>query len=109
MTDDRFEERLRQAAQDYHRPPPTPREELWRRVAAARAARQRRGIVLRPAPRWGVGIAALLALGVGIGRWGATGSPTSSRGPGTGGRTPAFGYPLAAPPYPSRAQALLTS
>src|SRR6266478_2016048 len=28
MTDDRFDERLRQAAQDYHRPPATPREEL---------------------------------------------------------------------------------
>src|SRR5207253_2556235 len=35
MTDDRFEQRLRQAAQDYHRPPATPREELWRRLAAA--------------------------------------------------------------------------
>src|SRR5258705_311631 len=39
MTEDRFEERLRQAAQDYHRPPATPREELWNRIAAARAAR----------------------------------------------------------------------
>src|SRR5437588_792753 len=34
MTDDRFDERLRQAAQDYHRPPVTPREELWHRIAA---------------------------------------------------------------------------
>src|SRR2546422_737767 len=37
MTDDRFDERLRQAAQDYHRPPVTPREELWHRIAAAPA------------------------------------------------------------------------
>src|SRR2546422_11723648 len=99
MTDDRFEERLRQAAQDYHRPPPTPREELWRRVAAARAARQRRGIVLRPAPRWGVGIAAVLALGVGIGRWSATGSPTGSGGPGAGGGTSPVVYQLGPAPH----------
>src|SRR2546430_12377182 len=78
MTDDRFDERLRDAAQDYHRPPATPREELWRRIAAARAARQRRIIVFRPALRWGVGIAAGLALGVAIGRWSARGGESSS-------------------------------
>src|SRR5437879_5885308 len=71
MTDDRFDERLRQAAQDYHRPPATPREELWHRIAAARAARRRHVIVVRPTLRWGVGIAAVLALGVAIGRWSA--------------------------------------
>ncbi len=43
MTDDRFDERLRQAAQDYHRPPATPREELWQRIAAARAGVGARG------------------------------------------------------------------
>src|SRR6266581_3742182 len=36
MSDDRFDERLRQAAQDYHRPPATPREELWHRIATTR-------------------------------------------------------------------------
>src|SRR5256885_984788 len=71
MTDDRFDERLRQAAQDYHRPPATPREELWRRITAARAARKRQLIVVRSTLRWGVGIAAVLALGVAIGRWSA--------------------------------------
>src|SRR2546426_2071915 len=71
MTDDRFDERLRQAAQDYHRPPATPREELWHRIAAARAARKRQLIVVRSTLRWGVGIAAVLALGVAIGRWSA--------------------------------------
>src|SRR5207302_8867682 len=71
MSDDRFDEWLRQAAQDYHRPPATPREELWTRIAAARAARRRHVIVVRPTLRWGVGIAAVLALGVAIGRWSA--------------------------------------
>src|SRR5205823_12577160 len=78
MTNDRFEERLRDAAQDYHRPPATPREELWRRIAAARAARQARVIALRAALRWGVGIAAVLALGVAIGRWSTRGGDSSS-------------------------------
>src|SRR5881296_2252868 len=107
MTDDRFEERLREAAQDYNRPPATPREELWRRIEAARAAR-RRIIVLRPVLRWGMGIAAVLVLGVAIGRWSATGSPTSSRVAGTGERTSAFVYQLAAAQYLSRTEALLT-
>ena len=40
MTDDRFDERLRQAAQEYHRPPATPREELWTRIQAERARRR---------------------------------------------------------------------
>src|SRR2546426_5297950 len=97
MTDDRFEERLRQAAQDYHRPPPTPREELWRRVAAARAARQRRGVVFRPPPRWGVGIPAPPPLGLGHGRWGAPGSPTSARVAGAGERPSPLLYPVAPP------------
>src|SRR2546421_10092151 len=108
MTDDRFEERLREAAQDYHRPPATPREDLWRRIAAARAARQRRVIRLRSALRWGMGIAAVLALGVGIGRWSATGSPPSPGGAGAGERASAFVYQLAAAQYLTRTEALLT-
>jgi len=106
--DDRFEQRLRQAAQDYHRPPATPREELWRRIAAARAARQQRVLVLRPALRWGVGIAAVLALGVAIGRWSVTGSPPSPAGAGPGERTTTFVYQLAAAQYLTRTEALLT-
>jgi len=108
MTDDRFEQRLHQAAQDYHRPPATPREELWRRIAAARAARQQRVLVLRPALRWGVGIAAVLALGVAIGRWSVTGSPPSPADQGPGERTTTFVYQLAAAQYLTRTEALLT-
>jgi len=108
MTDDRFDERLRQAAQDYHRPPATPREELWQRITAARAARQRQAIVVRSTLRWGVGIAAVLALGVAIGRWSATGSTPSSEVAGTGERTSTFVYQLAAAQYLTRTEALLT-
>ncbi|PYO97503.1 MAG: hypothetical protein DMD60_06630 [Gemmatimonadetes bacterium] len=108
--DDRFAERLRQAAQDYHRPPDTPREELWRRIAAARAARKRQVIVLRPALRWGVGIAAVLALGVAIGRWSARGGePSSSRAAAAGADQPStLAYRVAAAQFLTRTEALLT-
>lgn len=39
MTDDRIDQRLRELARDYHRPPAVPREELWARIAAERARR----------------------------------------------------------------------
>ncbi|HWJ22502.1 MAG TPA: hypothetical protein VNS52_09160 [Gemmatimonadaceae bacterium] len=41
-TDDRFDEQLREAsARDYHAPPASvPRDEMWERIAAARAARR---------------------------------------------------------------------
>src|SRR5213593_802708 len=108
MTDDRFDQWLRDAARDYHRPPATPRDELWSRIAAARAARRQQTVVIRPLLRWGVGIAAVLVLGVAIGRWSATSSPTSSGSAGTGERTSAFVYQLAAAQYLSRTEALLT-
>ena len=108
MRDDRFDERLRDTAQDYHRPPATPREELWHRIAAARAARQRRIVVFRPALRWGVGIAAVLALGVALGRWSVSGSPSRPAGAGPGERTTTFVYQLAAAQYLTRTEALLT-
>jgi len=73
MTEDRVDRLLQDAVQDYHRPPPTPREEMWQRIAAARAARRQRAIVLRPWLRWGLGIAAVLVLGFAIGRWTAGG------------------------------------
>ena len=108
MTDDRFERWLQEAARDYRRPPATPREELWGRIVGARAARRRRFIVLRPVLRWSVGIAAALAVGVAIGRWSATGSPTESRVAAGTDRAPALVYQLAAAQYLTRTEALLT-
>jgi len=70
MTDDRFEERLREMGRDYHRPPETPREEMWAAIVAGRRRRaEPRVSVLRPAWRWGLGMAAVLLLGIAIGRW----------------------------------------
>lgn len=105
MTDDRFDQLLREGAQDYHRPPATPREEMWRAIAATRAARRRQRIAWRTALRWGVGIAAVLTLGIAIGRFSA--GPGAAAGgasePGSG-----LAYRLAAAQYLTRTEALLT-
>jgi hypothetical protein len=102
MTEDRFERLLREAARDFHRPPETPREELWQRIQAARAAR--RGLTaLHPGLRWGVGIAAVLALGIGIGR-GAAHGPAS----GATSERSTLAYRVAAAQYLTRTEALLT-
>jgi len=102
MTDERFERLLREAAQDYHRPPATPREAMWQGIAARRAARRRRAATWRPVLRWGVGIAAVLALGVAIGRWSATPLAEEPRQPST------MAYRVAAAQYLTRTEALLT-
>ncbi len=111
MTEDRFERLLREAAQDYHRPPAIPREEMWRRIAAAREARPRRVITIHPWLRWGVGIAALLALGIGIGRWTARGprvtGPIAAGPTGAANDQGALAYRVAAAQYLTRTEALL--
>lgn len=74
MTEEKFQEFLRDAAQDYHRPPEPPRAEMWQAIRAARRAheaeRARRagGVFRSPLVRWGVGVAAALVIGIGIGR-----------------------------------------
>ena len=94
--EDRFDELLRQAAHDYNAPPATPRTEMWERITAERALRRAgRGLAggdddivpLKARPtrlpwlRFGVGIAALLALGIGIGRYSAKGPGGTAVGP----------------------------
>jgi hypothetical protein len=106
--DDRFERLLREAAQDYHRPPEPPREEMWRRIAAAREARRRRILVVRPWVRLGLGIAAVLALGVGIGRWTAIGAKDHATSVTAPNDQPTLAYRVAAAQYLSRTEALLT-
>lgn len=87
MNEPEFEERLRILAQEHNAPPPVPREAIWARIASQRAGsspvEQRKVIPFpqRPAGRLllGVtGIAALLLLGIGIGRFTArTEAPTT--------------------------------
>ena len=90
MMDDRFDDLLRDSAREYNDPPETPREELWQRIVAAREAEReaskektqdadeershilpfrRLGHVRHGRPlTWAAGIAAVLALGIGLGR-----------------------------------------
>ena len=113
MSDDRFDDLLREAARHYHRPPDTPREELWARIEAERRRRRAAPRVMARslAWRWGLAMAAVLLLGIAIGWW--------IRPPKDRVRPPLppfvaraapgdVAYRLAAAQYLSRTEALLT-
>jgi hypothetical protein len=109
MTEDRFDERLREAARDYHRPPATPRDDMWQAIAARRQ-RERERLAARPWMRWAAGIAAVLLLGIAIGRWSAqrdTAVPAVAAADDADGDDAAV-YRLAATQYLSRTEAFLT-
>jgi hypothetical protein len=111
MNDDRFEAMVREAARDYHRPPETPREEMWAAIEAERRRRRAapRIVTLRPAWRWGLGMAAVLLVGIAIGRGiqpraGTTGpTPTGASTQSGGG----IAYRLATAQYLARTETLL--
>jgi hypothetical protein len=83
MDDEPLSPELREAAEAYHRPPETPREEMWARIQMSRGAEGQMGgdsgtgpqpalrtLPIRrsaPLPIW-FGIAAALALAFGLGR-----------------------------------------
>lgn len=115
MNEDRFEERLRRAAAEVRRPPETPRDEIWARIQAARQERRRRARDLRRWTRWGIGLAAMLVVGIGIGRlWegrrdaGPT-PPVASATAKPADRGITAAHRLATVQTLSRAEALLTS
>lgn len=82
MLDDRFDDQLRESAHEYNEPPETPREVIWAAIQAERAAggtgeggKEGTAVPSRPSARppvrllwWPAGIAALLGLGIGLGR-----------------------------------------
>ena len=117
--DPKFEQWLKNAARTYHAPRTTPREEMWARIEAAR--RTKPVIELRSWMRWAIAAAAVLVLGIGIGRWTAnqpndTAVATHDSAPGT--TTPVSreidslanqAYQVAATQYLSRTEAFLTS
>lgn len=103
----------------YHAPPEAPRDEMWAAIQAGmaasdgpggatdgvvdlareRARREPRGgsawpRLLRSPARWAVAAAALLVLGIGIGRWSATTGPVPPTGTASG---PAGGTVAEAP------------
>ena len=87
MNEDRFVDLLRQVAGEYNTPPPTPREEIWAGIRSRRRAHNVAAAEQRPdaSPlrarrvwpwRWGIGMAAVFALGVGLGRLAPVGNTT---------------------------------
>ncbi len=110
--DDKFNDWLQEATKDYHAPRPTPREEMWARIATERNRRSKRVIVLWPWFRWTLAAAAVLLVGIGIGRWTARpdtavrgGMPFASAD--TGGSRDLV-YQVAATQYLSRTETFLT-
>ena len=74
-------EAIQALAKTYREPPPVPRDEIWARIQSARSdrpsarppVRPSAAPAIRPPSRWlqfVAGIAALLAIGIGIGRYG---------------------------------------
>lgn len=123
--DDRLDDLLRDAARDYNEPPDTPREEMWERIVAERRQREKsRGILpfrrfhgFRPgrAVRAGAGIAALLAIGIGLGRLsmerpGSTPAPAPTPAPvaAAAPRVSSPAYHLATTEHLSQSETFLT-
>lgn len=92
MDDDRLEESLRAAARDYHTPPATPRDAMWRAIDDRRRADRVRRPARRPWIPWAAAAAALLAVGAALGRLSAPG--TASPGAAS---TPPVSAPATAP------------
>ena len=124
MLNDGFEDRLKDAARDYNVPPETPREAMWERIVARRAAegaeekeaeaagtRDSRMLPFRHFRpfRLAAGIAAILALGFGLGRL----TERSKPAPTTVAAEPRprvsdAGYRVAATEHLSQSEAFLT-
>jgi len=114
--DDELAERLKRAAAEYHKPTETPREPMWEAIQRGlRGQRPReRGRVL-PLPRrwvpWAAAAAAVLAVGIGIGR--LTVPRSSTRAPAVANAPEALrkretAYGLATVEHLGQAEAFLT-
>ena len=115
MTDEKFAEFIKKTAQDYNRPPEAPRAEMWARIEAVRAKRRGERELerqARPWLRWGLAAAAVLAVGIGIGRVTAppNGSETSTVAAATADLEEPNGlmFQVAATEYLARTDAFLS-
>jgi hypothetical protein len=111
MNDDQWDELLRRMARDYNAPPETPREEMWRAIQA----RPRHTRSLPTSPRrwipWAAAAAAVLALGVGLGRLSVRSTPQPAAAPVATGSSPranATAYRLAAIEHLGQSEVFLT-
>jgi hypothetical protein len=114
MDDDQLEESLRAAAREYHLPPETPRDAMWRVIEAQRRADRARHTTLRRWVPWAAAAAALLAVGVGIGRLSAPGArgpapaPAPVAATAAGPRVNETAYRLVTVEHLSQSEAFLT-
>ena len=85
MMDDQLDEQLRDLAGDYHRPPETPRDEMWTAIQRDRASRRApKRIGWKPLVWGGLAAAAVLTLGIFIGgRMRSNGNPQVAEETGT--------------------------
>ena len=102
--DERLPERLHDAARGYHVPGEPPREEMWRTITAARARRR----LARQRVRWGLALAAMLVLGIGIGRMVAPRGPFHAAPAASVPAGATTAYRVAAGQYLARTEVLLT-
>jgi hypothetical protein len=134
--DDRLDDRLRDTAREYNEPPETPRELMWAKIVAERAQSAERAestesaewsetskkseariIPFRPVRSlrplsWAAGIAAILALGVGLGRLSVPSTSSAPPLPPVASqpapRVNNAAYELATTEYLSQSEAFLT-
>jgi hypothetical protein len=130
MRDDRFDDQLRDSAREYNTPPVTPREEMWAAIEARKTEKTEKtertektektagpktGITplrplrhLRPL-RLAAGIAAILAIGIGLGRMSAhrtEPAPVAVTDPAS--RVTGVAYQVATTEHLGQAEAFLT-
>ena len=88
MDDEELEPTLRDAARAYHQPPEPPREAMWQAIQAERRVERARRPAVRRWTPWAMAAAAILALGVGIGRWSAPDTRAGTVAPTTAPAAP---------------------
>ena len=101
MNDDEFDDLLRDAASTYNTPPTAPREAMWDAITAARSSVSVVPIPsARPAARWlagSIAAAAVLLLGIAIGRQSRTGDVPAKLVASTERGAPRIAQPVDAP------------
>ena len=114
LPDEPLEAALLAAARAYHLPPDPPREAMWRAIQAERRVERATRPVRRRWVGWAAAAAALVALGVGIGRLthrpgAGGGAPVASWGPATAApRVNETAYRLATVEHLGQSEAFLT-
>jgi hypothetical protein len=125
MMDDRLDDLLRDAAREYNDPPETPRDAMWERIVAMRTPEETENaektervdvLPLRPVRhlrplRFAAGIAALLALGIGLGRLSVPEAPVAVPGAvatQTSPRSRTAAYQFATTEHLGQSEAFLT-